>query len=124
MAYCLDPDCSRPHNPDNNQYCHGCGKNLNDTSQSYDFRYRFRLVKLLGQGGFGRTYKAQDLDFYQRACVIKKLIFQAQGEALNKVKELFAREAQQLLTLTHPQIPDLYAYFEHNNSLYLVQEYV
>ena len=124
MLFCLNPDCSNPNNPDSNQLCHGCGQKLADSTQSYDFRLRYRVVKLLGQGGFGRTYAAKDLDFYERPCVIKKFIAPIQAAALEKAKELFAREAKRLYTLNHSQIPQLYAYFEHNNGLYLVQELI
>jgi formylglycine-generating enzyme required for sulfatase activity/tRNA A-37 threonylcarbamoyl transferase component Bud32 len=124
MTYCLNPDCSQPDNPDTNQYCHGCGSSLAQSSQSYKFRIRYQIVKLLGQGGFGRTYLAKDLDLYEQPRVIKKLIAPYYGQALEQVKELFAREAQQLQKLNHPQIPTLHAYFEQNKSLYLVQDFI
>ncbi len=45
--------------------------------------------------------------------------------ALQKAIELFEREARQLQQLgKHDQIPTLSAYFEDNNQLYLVQEYI
>ena len=56
--------------------------------------------------------------------VIKRFIAQGQGANLQKAKELFAREAQQLYQLSHPQIPKLYAYFQQDNLLFLVQEFV
>jgi len=83
---------------------------LAQTTQEYEFKQRFRVTKLLGQGAFGRTYAAEDLDdIDSRPCVIKKFIAQMQGEALQKAKELFAREARQLKQLNHSQIPKLYA---------------
>ena len=36
----------------------------------------------------------------------------------------FEREADLLATLSHPAIPRIYDYFIHNNSLYLVMEYI
>jgi formylglycine-generating enzyme required for sulfatase activity len=125
MAYCLNPDCSKPHNPHNNPFCQGCGSDLRQSAITFDFRYRFRITKILGQGGFGRTYLAQDLDdIDKRPCVVKKLIASFAGSAQEKIRELFNREAVKLKELNHPQIPDLYAYFEHNNALYLVQEHI
>ena len=124
MLFCLNPDCSAPQNPESNQICHGCGQKLAESTQSYDFRLRYRVIKLLGQGGFGRTYAALDLDYYNRPCVIKKFMAPSQETALEKAKELFTREAKRLYTLNHPQIPQLYAYFEHNNCLYLVEELI
>jgi formylglycine-generating enzyme required for sulfatase activity len=41
-----------------------------------------------------------------------------------KARELFEREAKRLYELSHPQIPKLYAFFEQDNALYLVEEYI
>jgi formylglycine-generating enzyme required for sulfatase activity/tRNA A-37 threonylcarbamoyl transferase component Bud32 len=121
MRYCRNPACPHPENPDSNQLCHGCGVDLSLTPL---FRNRYRVIKVLGQGSFGRTYGALDLDCMNRPCVIKKFIARAEGETLLKAQQLFAQEAQRLYELDHPQIPQLYAYFEQDDSLYLVQEFI
>ncbi len=121
MRYCRNPACPHPENPDSNQSCRGCGLELSLTPF---FRNRYRVMKVLGQGSFGRTYGALDLDCMNRPCVIKKFIAHAEGETLQKAKQLFAQEAQRLYELDHVQIPQLYAYFEQNDSLYLVQEFI
>jgi formylglycine-generating enzyme required for sulfatase activity/tRNA A-37 threonylcarbamoyl transferase component Bud32 len=121
MRYCRNPACPHPENPDSNQLCHGCGLDLTLTPL---FRNRYRVMKVLGQGSFGRTYGALDLDCMNRPCVIKKFIARAEGETLQKAQQLFSQEAQRLYELDHPQIPQLYAYFEQDDSLYLVQEFI
>jgi formylglycine-generating enzyme required for sulfatase activity/tRNA A-37 threonylcarbamoyl transferase component Bud32 len=80
----------------------------------------------LGGGGFGKTYLAEDIDRLRTKCVIKQFAPQIQGiGALEKATELFEKEAKRLEQLgTHPQIPGLWAYFEDNNRLYLVQEFI
>ncbi|ACB53249.1 putative serine/threonine protein kinase [Crocosphaera subtropica ATCC 51142] len=124
MLYCLNPSCYNPENPDNNKNCHGCGENLSQTSQEYLFQVHYKIIKQLGEGAFGRTYLAYDLHLMDEKRVIKKLITPMQGANLQKAKELFKREAKRLYELNHPQIPKLYAYFEHNNDFYLVQEFI
>ncbi len=123
MAYCLNPACKNPDNPDTNRCCNGCGLLLAESSKSYLFLH-YKITKKLGQGAFGQTYLAEDTHLMNEPRVIKKLITTGIGSQSAKVKELFEREADGLYQLKHPQIPKLYAYFEQDNCLYLVQEYI
>ena len=121
MICCLNPDCPKPLNPAGSKSCQACGTTLNTL-----LRNRFRIVKPLGQGGFGKTYLAEDTDKLKEQCVVKQLVYRAQGVQANKiVVDLFMREAEQLQQLgTNLQIPSLFAYFEEASYLYLVQQYV
>jgi len=89
-------------------------------------RGRYRVMRPIGQGGFGRTYLAVDDDRLKARCVIKQFSPQLQGtKALEKAVQLFEQEAVRLNELgEHPQIPALLAYFEHDKRLYLVQQFV
>jgi serine/threonine protein kinase len=85
---------------------------------------RYRVTKILGQGGFGRTYLAQDTGCFDEVCVLKEFSPNDRGRnALKKSKELFQREAQVLYQINHPQIPKFRANFEEQKRLFLVQEY-
>lgn len=85
---------------------------------------RYRLLGLLGQGGFGRTYLAEDLGRFNERCVLKEYIpIQAGPLVLQKSQELFQREAQILYQIQHPQIPQFRATFDHDQRLFLVQDY-
>ncbi|TVQ42299.1 MAG: serine/threonine protein kinase, partial [Gloeocapsa sp. DLM2.Bin57] len=116
MSFCLNPPCPKPDNPDTNKFCHGCGSKLAESSQSYDFDH-YRIIKLLGEGGFGRTYLAEDIELFNKKVVIKKLL-SSQGNN-PKIIELFTREAEQLFKLSHSQIPQVYRYFSKDNNFYL-----
>ncbi|MEN9234368.1 MAG: response regulator [Gloeomargarita sp. DG02_1_bins_92] len=89
---------------------------------------RYQVQRPLGEGGFGRTYLAQDLHRPGAPlCVVKKLLSVAadDSEKLLRMRHLFHREAQALETLGHYKyIPRLLAYFEQNGQFYLVQEYI
>ena len=90
---------------------------------------RYRIIRELGHGGFGRTYLAEDINRFNEACVLKEFAPQLQGSsALQKAEELFQREAGVLYKLQHPQIPRFREMFrvEKNNKglLFLVQDYV
>jgi len=121
MTYCLNSKCPSPANPKNNNLCQGCNNPLKI------LRNRYRPIRRLGGGGFGQVYLAEDIDKLNQLCVIKKFESDVEGTAgLHKAIELFKREAQQLKELgeEHPQIPQLYAYFEEEGKLYLIQQYI
>lgn len=86
---------------------------------------RYRIVKILGQGGFGRTYLAEDQGRFNELCALKELIpSQTENYVLEKSKELFQREASILYQIQHPQVPQFRATFEQDQRLFLVQDYV
>ncbi len=100
---------------------------------------QYRITKALGQGGFGKTYLAEDTRRRNSQCVVKQFApdpgMKSNPGALQKATELFNQEAERLLQLEeHPQIPTLYAHFEENLPQagnngeiplqYLVQQYI
>ena len=86
---------------------------------------RYRIIQILGQGGFGRTYLAEDQRRFNELCAIKELIPTATGtDAWEKAQELFAREAAILYQIQQPQIPQFRERFEEDQRLFLVQDYV
>ncbi len=91
-------------------------------------RNRYKIVKLLGSGGFGHTYLAVDSDLPGKPeCVVKQFKPNNLAPQIVPVAErLFEREAQSLYRLGnhHDQIPRLFAHFEENEEFYLVQEFI
>ena len=86
---------------------------------------RYHLLRVLGQGGFGRTYLAEDRGRFDELCAIKEYIPPQTGAyALEKSKELFQREASILYQIQHPQVPQFRAVFEENGRFFLIQDYV
>jgi serine/threonine protein kinase, bacterial len=120
MSYCLNPTCPNPENVAFSPRCQSCGSRLL-------LRDRYRVLKPLGQGGFGATFLAHDEALPgEPSCVIKQL--RPSGNAphiLQMARELFEREAKTLGTIgNHPQVPRLLDYFEDSEQFYLVQEYI
>ncbi|WP_242058057.1 protein kinase domain-containing protein [Nostoc sp. FACHB-857] len=94
----------------------------------YILRQRYKIVDKLGSGGFGETYLAeypQDLPVIPKyKCVIKRLIRPSTPDL--DTEQRFKKEAAILFKLgkEHPQIPELYDFFEENREFYLVQEFI
>ncbi|MFZ4729262.1 MAG: protein kinase domain-containing protein [Pseudanabaena sp.] len=119
MPYCLNPSCQKPNNPEGGRFCINCGKNL-------QLKGLYEAIAFIGQGGMGRTFQAKDLGRLGQSCVIKQFLPQFQNpDLMKKAIALFESEAAQLKALgSHPQIPELIAYFEEDGCLYLVQELI
>ena len=84
------------------------------------------MVKPLGEGGFAKTYLAEDLQQGKMLCVIKHLTpARRSSDFLTTARRLFEAEATALRRLgTHDQIPELIDAFEAEGEFYLVQAYV
>jgi serine/threonine protein kinase len=86
---------------------------------------RYRILRELGRGGFGRTYLAEDINRYNEQCVLKEFSPVVHSP---KAAELFDRESSMLYSLQHPQIPRfrelLRTDIGGNPSLFLVQDYI
>ncbi|MBW4441569.1 MAG: protein kinase [Plectolyngbya sp. WJT66-NPBG17] len=144
QLHCTRPGCARPLNhfsdlDDPNilksipqKFCTHCGMPLILVG-------RYLPTKLFGQGGFGTAFLGRDRYTPKlRQCVVKQ--FQPSGNLkpaqLKIAQDLFEREAEVLEQLgrEHPQIPDLFAFFEltvpnaqtqkDDGFFYLVQEYI
>ena len=119
MPYCLNPSCQKPNNPNGSRFCMNCGRNL-------QIKGLYEAITLIGQGGMGRTFRAVDLGRLGQPCAIKQFLPQfREPQLMTKAIALFESEATQLKSLgSHPQIPELIAYFEEEGCLYLVQELI
>ncbi|NES65089.1 MAG: protein kinase, partial [Okeania sp. SIO2D1] len=118
MSYCINSECRKPYNPSDNRFCQSCGAKLL-------LGDRYRTIKPIGQGGFGKTFLAVDEYKPSRPrCVIKQFFPQNSANA-EKAAELFGREAIRLDELgQHPQIPELMAHFQQGEQQYLIQEFI
>jgi CHASE2 domain-containing sensor protein/tRNA A-37 threonylcarbamoyl transferase component Bud32 len=88
---------------------------------------RYKIVRVLGSGGFSETYIAEDTRLPDNPlCVVKQLQpANNKSEQLQVARRLFGSEAQTLQKLgNYDQIPQLLAYFEEGEEFYLVQEYI
>lgn len=84
---------------------------------------RYRIHQLLGVGGMGRVYLANDTRLANRPVAVKEMLI-GDGAQERKAIEDFHREASVLAHLSHPSIPQIIDYFGEHGRHYLVMEYV
>lgn len=89
---------------------------------------RYRLEQLLGRGGYGAVYLAEDIKL-RRVCVVKQMLVgqRVSPWQLEQQRASFEREASLLVQLNqpgHPNIPEIYDYFYDDTGNYLVMKYI
>ena len=88
-------------------------------------RDRYRIVGLIGAGGMGAVYLADDLRLDGRRCAVKEQVL---DDSLSDAgRKQFQQEASILARLDHPGLPKVSDYFTDANNTgrdYLVMDYV
>jgi serine/threonine-protein kinase len=89
-------------------------------------RGRYKLTHIVGEGGMGSVYRAEDLRLPGRLCAIKEIQFDPQmsQRMLEQLQEQFLNEASILAQLDHPHLPKVSDYFSENQKDYLVMDFV
>ncbi len=103
------------------------------------YRLHWYVIKrILGQGGFGITYLAEDTNLHQEVAIKEylpiELAVREQDDSIHPVSgeygeqfswglDRFMIEAQTLAQFKHPNIVRVLAVFPENNTAYMVMEY-
>lgn len=89
-------------------------------------RDRYKLTNIVGQGGMGSVYRAEDLRLPGRLCAIKEVKPDpdAPPEIAAQEQAQFLQEASILAQLDHPGLPKVSDFFAENGRDYLVMDYV
>jgi serine/threonine protein kinase len=87
---------------------------------------RYRILDLVGQGGMGAIYRAEDLRLEGRLCAIKEVTPDAGAskEYQEQAQAAFHREASVLARLDHVNLPKVSDFFLFNGRDYLVMDFV
>lgn len=99
MSYCINPRCSETAASSNASAhtCSCCGAELLLSN-------RYRVKRLLGEGGFGKTFEVEDVLANSGESGSRKVL-KVLLKTSDKAVELFQREADVLSRLQHPGIP-------------------
>lgn len=89
-------------------------------------RGRYRIVRIIGQGGMGSIYLADDTRLEGRQCALKEVEHDRTlpPELLQEAREQFLREATVLARLDHPNLPKVHDFFSIGPRDYLVMDYI
>ncbi|NEP00159.1 MAG: protein kinase [Symploca sp. SIO2E9] len=135
-------------NTESNNYCASCGAPLDFeetvSSSAYHLpagtllrQSQYRVEKVMGEGGFGITYKGiylpnsanvaiKELWPEKAARMGKTITWPPSVAPIDRQRQLykFQLEASYLQKCAHPNIAKVYEWFEENNTAYLVMEFI
>jgi predicted Ser/Thr protein kinase len=119
---CTNPACGVA-NPPGERNCQRCGSALPIAAGTL-LHGRYRLDKLLKQGGFGAVYMATDTRNGNRQVAIKDMIG-ADPQEFNIRLNFFRREAEILRSLeTVPIVPRVFDFIHQGQTAHLVMEFI
>ena len=101
---------------------------------------KYRIERVLGQGGFGNTYEGYNTFFDERVA-IKEFFMQGLNdrdkesgtvsvsiernlEQFQEQREKFKKEAQRIRKLSNPHIIKVHDLFEENGTTYYVMDFI
>lgn len=89
-------------------------------------RERYRITNVVGRGGMGCVYRAEDIRLPGRLCAIKEINLDREDSAdmQDQARAQFLREASVLARLDHPNLPQVSDYFTDAGREFLVMDYV
>lgn len=91
---------------------------MTDMDPGFILKSRYKVIDLLGKGGMGEVYLAEDQSLANQVAVKVNHNLSAHASAQ------FIREARLLASLKHPNLPRVIDYFTENDSQYLVMDFI
>lgn len=100
---------------------------------------KFKILKILGQGGFGTTYLAVNImldkvvalkEFFPKGLLNREtsnqltIASQNNKVMVEKLKARFLKEAQNIAKLDHPGVIRIHDIFEENGTAYYVMDFI
>jgi eukaryotic-like serine/threonine-protein kinase len=114
-----------------NKFCAFCGNQLQGGKDKESellgstLKQRYEVLTVIGQGGFGTIYKAEDLVLNRALRAIKEMrVGNLDKQEQQQAIAAFQREASMLAGLMHPHLPRIYDHFEDQGHWYLVMDFI
>jgi len=89
-------------------------------------RNRYLIKKIIGQGGMGCIYLAEDTRLSGRLCALKEVEHDRTLDSVlhKEAQDQFKQEATILARLDHPNLPKVSDFFSKDNRDYLIMDYI
>ena len=100
---------------------------MNSTHKNNEvIKERYKITEIIGQGGMGCVYLAEDLRLSGRKCALKAVYYENNlpTDVIKQTREQFKREATVLARLDHTNLPTVSDFFSDEDLDYLVMDYV
>ena len=94
-------------------------------AHNYLLLQRYRIIGVVGKGGFGAVYKARDTRDAGRLVAVKEM--SKGGLSPQQIAEAtgtFKREALILSALAHPNLPRIYDHFVDDGRWYIIMDFI
>jgi eukaryotic-like serine/threonine-protein kinase len=114
------PACKTPNEPGFEE-CFVCGKALFALTQGSVLAQRYEIRRLVGHGGMGRVYEAQDRVLEERVAI---KVLRPQFAREPDMARRFLSEVRLARRITHPNVCRLHEYGESDGIRYLCMELV
>ncbi len=86
---------------------------------------RYRIVGIVGKGGYGAVYKAEDVQRHDALVAIKSInLHGLSSEEAIEATDTFNREMLLLSGLEHPHLPRIHDHFTDPEHWYLVMDFI
>ncbi|MFL5695088.1 MAG: protein kinase domain-containing protein [Ktedonobacteraceae bacterium] len=118
-------------------FCRTCGHSLQSTGNAarnnatgrlltnHLLKQRYRILDVVGKGGMGAAYSAEDTQLGNRKVAIKEMSQSGLSpQAIIDAAEAFKQEAHILARLQHPNLPNIYDHFTETGRWYLVMSFI
>ncbi len=131
-TYC--PSCGTPTTAQA-AFCRNCGTPLTSGSLPPNttgrltsgriLKQRYRIIQIIGQGGMGAVYKAEDIAFGNRLVAVKEMRQAGlDPQEIAIAAKQFEQEAILLAGLRSPNLPSIYDHFSEGGRWYLVMDFI